>query len=259
MLAAYCHEFGEASRGAGRWYFVDGFAGPGINVIRGSGVRALGSPLIALRTDPEFRRAVLLEQNRIAHTALRARTVEFGDRALAERGNANTDLLDLMRLNVDRHHPVLCVLDPEGADLEWSTIMGIADFKRGLPHKAEQLILLPTDAGFMRELPISSGAEPTWSGRDLDRIFGNTRWRRIYDARRAGNLTPDQARGAYVQLLADGIVDLGYGTVLVRPILRHGRTGAVLYFMIFATDSEDGRTTMDRCFETVFGGKPAPA
>jgi three-Cys-motif partner protein len=137
--------------------------------------------------------------------------------------------------------------------------MGIAEFKRGLPHKVEQLILLPTDSGFMRELPISSGAEAAWAGRDLDRIFGNDRWRRIYDDRRTGNLTPDQARDAYVRLLADGLEGLGYETVLIRRILRHGRSGVVLYYLLFATDNEDGRMIMDHCFETVSRSEPPPA
>src|SRR3954452_12828792 len=84
IVACYASGFGVACRRARRWYYVDGFAGPGVNVLRGGGPRALGTPLIALRTEPQFHQAVLLERNRIAYTALRARTAKYGNRAVAE-------------------------------------------------------------------------------------------------------------------------------------------------------------------------------
>jgi three-Cys-motif partner protein len=255
IVACYAHGFAIASQRERRWYCIDGFAGPGVITLKGSGLRVPGAPLIALRTQPEFRRCIMLEQNRIAVEALRARTAEFGDRAVVERGNVNVDLVPLIYTHAARSQPCLCVLDPEGAELQWATVAAIADFKRGLPHKVEQLILLPTDTGFIPDLP-RRDEPPELVQRDLRGIFGNDRWREIYIRRRRGALTPDEARTEYVRLYARGFRDLGYRTVLARPILRHGRLGATMYFLIFATDDEAARTVMDRCFETVSSKEP---
>ncbi len=252
ILACYDHAFGVAYRGAGRWYYVEGFAGSGVQAIQGRGRRVPGSALIALRTEPQFRRCLLVERNRLAAEALGSRTAEFGDRALVLRGDANAELVPAMQIHVSRSHPCLCVLDPEGADLDWSTVAAVADFRSGQPHKVEQLILLPTDTGFLRELPLAT-APAEWAAPDVDRIFGGDRWRRLYERRRRGAITPDDARIGYARLYLRGLRELGYRTVLGRPILQHGRSGRPLYFLFFATDNEYGERILSDCFDSVFG------
>jgi three-Cys-motif partner protein len=262
VVARYLQGFAVASRRARRWYLVDGFAGPGVFTLRGTGRRVPGTPLSGLRVEPQARRCVMLERNRIAAEALRTRTAEFGDRAVVEHGNANADLVPLIYTHVARSQPCLCVLDPEGSPLEWATVAAIADFKRGLPHKLEQLLLLPLDAGFVHDLSVRDDP-PGAVEREARAIFGNDRWRTIYDRRRRGALATDRARAGYVKLYGQRLRELGYRQVLGRPIHRHGRTGAPLYFLLLATDDDRARRILDQCFETVFGppaeGPPGPA
>jgi three-Cys-motif partner protein len=258
IVAGYDQAFGAAWQGAGRWYYLDGFAGSGVHAIQGSGRRVPGTALIALRTEPQFRRCVLVEANRVAADTLRTRTAGYGDRAVVERGSANAELVPLMYSHVSRTHPCLCMLDTEGADLEWSTVSAVADFKRGQPHKVEQVVILPTDTGVLRDLPRADGPVE-WAERDPSRIFGSDRWRRIHEQGRRGRLSPDEARVLYVRLYAQGLRGLGYRTVHARPILRHGRPGAAVYFLVLATDDEAAGERMRQSFETVFAAAPSPA
>jgi three-Cys-motif partner protein len=249
IVAAYDRGFGLVSQEAGRWYYLDGFAGSGVHAIQGSGRRVPGAPLIALRTDPEFRRCVLVEGNRVAADALRTRTAEYGDRAVVEHGSADSELLPLTFASVSRNHPCMCLFDTEGADLSWSTVSAIADFGRGQAHKVEQVIILPTDGGVLRD--IARAERPAdLADRDPVRFFGHDRWRRISEQRRRGRLSPDEARVLAVRLYAQGIRGLGYRTVLARPILRRGRPGAPVYYFLVATDDESAGERVRRCFET---------
>ena len=248
ILACYLREFAIASRAARRWYYVDGFAGPGVHLV-GERRWVPGSALVALRTEPEYRRCVLLEEHRVAVEALEARTAPFGDRAVVERRNANDDLADLVYTHVSLTQPCLCLFDPEDAELQWSTVTAVADLKRGRPAKIEQLIVFPTDAGFLHDLP-TADLPPEFDPR---RIFGNDRWVDVYVRRRKGVISPEEARTAYVKLYAQGLKDLGYHRVQARQISRRGRPGRPLYFLLYATDGEAGARNLDGCFESVFG------
>jgi three-Cys-motif partner protein len=251
ILSRYVPQFGRACRNkAPAWYYAEGFAGPGVNLIRQGGRRVRGSPLIALEARPAFRSCVFIEASRAAADALRQRTARFGDRAHVMRGDCNRDLLPLMAQHINRHAPCLAVLDPEGADLAWSTLQALARFKARGRSKVEQLILFPTNTGFIRLLPINR--QPAGRAVErLDQMFGGEGWKGVYADRVAGRISPSQARDRYLAYYQDQLRGLGYRIVLERAIRRQGWGGAVLYFLVFATDNPAGERIMDSCFDHV--------
>jgi three-Cys-motif partner protein len=249
-LWCYMHGFASASQKAGRWHYVDGMASFGVNSVGRDLYRLSGSPLLALETRPPFARCLFMDLGITQIRALRERTRRYGSRAVVVQGDSNRDLVPAMREHIyPRWCPCLVVLDPEGSELKWSTVRDIAGFRTG-KRKAEQLILLPTDTGFVRELPIEVDPTPEAAAR-ITAMYGNERWRDIYRRRRAGELSPDQARSEYVRLYAEGLKEeLGYKHVLDRQILQHGKKGHSLYFLIFATDHDVGRKIMNHCMDT---------
>lgn len=54
---------------------------------------------------------------------------------------------------------------PEGSELDWDTVAAISRFKKG-HYKAEQLILLPTHTGFIRQLFVNRPLEE-WAENNL--------------------------------------------------------------------------------------------
>jgi three-Cys-motif partner protein len=145
-----------------------------------------------------------------------------------------------MLVPIPKQAPVFAFLDPEGSELNWKTIAALADHKRGHSRtKIEQLILFPTDTGFMRLTP----GYPE----KVTRIFGHEDWRPIHERRQAGEITADQARTEYVKLYATGLRKLGYATVLDRQITKENRQP--MYFLVFATDHKAGESIMDHCFD----------
>lgn len=242
ILDAYLNAFAKACQKAGGWYGLDLFSGTGLNwsTIRDEPIR--GSGLIALEAEaPRATEIILAEKHPGAFAALKHRTKPYGDRALRFNADANRVVADLLA-PVPRRAPAFAFLDPEGSELEWPTVEAIADHKRGQsPYKIEQLILFPTDMGFVRLAPDHPEL--------VTRIYGHDRWKEVYERRAAGKITAEQARGEYVRLYAEGLTKLGYETVLDRQITK--ANGSPMYFLIFGTDNAAGEKIMDWVFDRV--------
>ncbi len=239
----YAEQFTLATRKAGGGQFVDAFAGPGLNKIRGSNEIVYGSPLVALRVQPPFMRCLLLDQDPNAIAALRRRVQRFDGRAVVAVGEANSELLDVMRRALSPKAPTLCLLDPQGLELSFSTLRGVAAFREGL-RKTEQLILFPLEMSLVRVKSVQQPISNDLAAR-LDEVYGTTQWRGVYAARRSGLLTPEDAMEAYFNLYRDQLFSLGYHYVLTAPVSRRGDTGKRLYHLFFCTDDEAGRDIME--------------
>ncbi len=242
ILDAYLKAFAKACAKAGGWYGLDLFAGTGLNWSTTRDTEINGSAQIALETgSPEATKVIVAEQNATSFKALEHRTQRYGDRVAQFNADANEIVEDMLAL-VTRRAPAFAFLDPEGSELAWATVEALAEHKRGhSPNKIEQLILFPTDMGFVRLAPDYPEL--------VIRIFGHERWKDIYERRERGEISAEQARGEYVRMYGDGLKGLGYRTVLDRQIKKAG--GQPMYFLIFATDNAAGEKIMDSVFDRV--------
>lgn len=242
ILDAYLNSFAKACRTAGGWYALDPFAGTGLNWSTTRDRAIDGSALIALEArSPEAIKVVAAESHAGAFEALTHRTERYGDRVQRFNEDANKVVAAMLNI-IPRRAPAFAFLDPEGSELEWPTVEAIAEHKRGhSANKIEQLILLPTDMGFVRLAPDHPEL--------VTRIYGHDGWKAIYARRESGQITAEEARGEYVRMYAEGFKRLGYATVLDRQITKS--TGQPMYFLIFATDNDAGEKIMDWVFDRV--------
>jgi three-Cys-motif partner protein len=242
ILAAYLDAFAKACQKAGGWFGLDLFAGTGLNWSTTRDQPINGSALVALEAEPpEATRIIVAERHPGAFAALTHRTEPYGDRVARFNDDANRVVADMLAL-VPRRAPAFAFLDPEGSELEWQTVEAIAEHKRGhSPYKVEQLILFPTDMGFVRLAPDHPEL--------VTRIYGHDRWKEIYERRSTNRITAQQARGEYVRLYAEGFRKLDYRTVLDRQITK--ANGSPMYFLVFATDNDAGEKIMDWVFDRV--------
>lgn len=252
ILACYLHGFAVACKRVGGWYALDLFAGGGLNISETNGAEIPGSPLIALDARPPEATLVLCcEQGDEVLAALRDRVAQYGPRCEIFPGDANEEVGDMLA-RVPRRAPAFAFLDPEGAELEWETVRRIAEHKDSNSSKVEQLILFPTDMGFVRLLSLRKPLDPGYAER-VSAMFGNDDWRDIYDRRRADRINAEQARDEYLRLYARGLREVGYRHVQERQITkeptRSGGRGAPMYFLVHATDNDAGNTIMGHCFD----------
>ena len=250
ILACYLSGFAKACKRARGWYSLDLFAGCGLNISGTTGTEIPGSPLIALCARAPLATNVLCcEQGAEVLRALRARTSSYRDRAEIFEGDAN-QLVTQMLDRVPRLAPAFAFLDPEGSELEWETVRAISAYKR--PNRVEQLILLPTDTGFVRLLSLRQPLDPAYAAR-VTAMFGDDSWSATYERRRAAQISADQAREEYLALYAANLRRLGYQYVQERQITKEpaspGGRGAPMYFLLHATDIAAGNRIMGHCFD----------
>jgi three-Cys-motif partner protein len=220
--------------------------------MRETGVLVHGSPLIALNAEPRFNKCLFVDRGERESKALRQRVQPYGGRAVVERADVNRDLDRLMHEHLDPRQPCLVLLDPEGPNLEWSTVEAVSRFRVGR-YKAEVLILLPTHMGFIRMLPTESD-EPI-AGEKLDAMFGTHEWYGIWQRKKSFSINKQQAIEKYVELYEEQLKRLGYQRTMSRLIRARGKLGRKQYHLVFATDNEAGFKIMNHCFTTVYEAK----
>ncbi|MBI5949074.1 MAG: three-Cys-motif partner protein TcmP [Chloroflexi bacterium] len=252
ILTSYLGAYGRACQRAGEFYFVDAMAGPGLYRIEETGEWLLGSTPIALKSAPPFAQCLAMDVDERNVLALRRRIDQFGPRATVLQGDANSDLVGAMGEFVPRNRPSFILLDPEGAELHWETVRGVAAHRQGA-LKSELLILFATE-GVNRMLPVEADIE-LHNEMALNILFPpQSRWRETWQRRRSGEISPAEARVEYVAGYVRGLEAAGYASVLPREIRRPN--GSLVYHLIFASDHPAGERIMRDVFGTMNPNDP---
>ncbi len=269
ILAAYLPAFTKASAKAPHRYFVDALAGPGLYHFSsgGSATGALvegkfvkGSTLIARDTKPQFDCILAMDIDAKNVDALRRRT-EGDERVVVKRGDCNEDLIPFMEAELeDRLAPVFVFVDPEGFEVEWSTIERLSRFRQG-PKKTELLIYFaaPSLARFNLE-----GVQQYTM--NVDRAMPPGReWRSLLSKAKERSASGKEIADEMVKHYAGALQNvLEYGHVTCRAIGPSGpddRGGPVFYYLVYATDfvptSNEG--PMDWIFANLWGSSSSQA
>ena len=248
ILSNYFRRFNQASQRSRTRNYVDGFAGPGLNFIpAGGGEFIWGSPLLASRAIPAFTDLLLMEENANAHAALQAR-LDHDRRARVIQGDCNELLASMMRTALNPLAPTLCVLDPNGVELRWSTVEEVSRFRSG-PRKTELLITFARNMALLRLLRVRGDIDDATRFL-IDRYFGTREWEPIYEQRVSGTLQPAQASERYLHLYENRLRDvLEYKHVFSTTVRRRGNEGGPLYLLTFASDDDAGDRIMRYVFE----------
>lgn len=255
IVECYVPTFVRACQKAPTVQLVDAFAGFGLNRFADNGEVRRGTTLIALNADPGPTRVLAVDKGSQEVEALSRRCASFGQRAVVRRGDANRDLVPLMSEQLEPRAPTLSLFDPEGTELEFSTLEQVAAWKHG-STKTELLILLATHTGWTRML----SADPReWAVDKMDRLYGTKAWGEVHRRRHEGLISTDRATTEYVQLYCRQLEQrLGYAYTDAREIREGGRYGRLGYFLVFASDHPGGERIMRYCFDEEYGDEQQP-
>ena len=213
-----------------------------------------GSTVRALEVEPSFTHLRFFELGSNANRLRDQLTARYPGEARFEviEGDCNQTLVsslsDLRTEGVD-WAPTFGFVDPDGLDVDWSTLKALAHFKHPRSRtKAEMLILLshttiPRLAGWDNAMGVSD----TLSTR-VTALFGSESWKAIEERRQSGELTAANARNLYLSLFRYKLEnDLGYQKTLT--IEMGNERGNPVYVLVFATDHEAGVRIMSSVLE----------
>jgi three-Cys-motif partner protein len=252
ILAYYLPQFASiCTKQAQGWYYFDGFAGCGVNVVKGEQRWYKGSALIALSVDANATGAVLVEQDETQAAALRERAAEYSTATDVVCGDSNLLVTELLSSRfTNRHLPAFCVLDPEGLELHWETVKALSEhrFREYTPY--ELMIYFPTP-GVARVGSMATGGFGPYA-ESLARLFGSEHdeWKQIAAAYEEGRLAPGEAGNRYRALYRDQIRTLGYRHVIDRRV--ESERGTPLYHLIMATNNDVGARLLTTASEVAF-------
>jgi three-Cys-motif partner protein len=257
LLRRYLDAFTTASKGQAEILYFDLFGGQPKNRERLTEEDLDGSARIALATeDARFTRLRFFELEPYAsrlRTALQAE--HLGREFLVIAGDCNQTISGtLASLSSFNWAPTFAFVDPNGPDIEWSTIQGLARFKRPSLAKTETWLLFAAGM-FIRNLPVD-GSVRKEDALKLTRMYGTDQWTAIYRARVAGALSPADAREEYVNLMRWRLEEvLGYRRT--HPLEIFNERGHSIYHMIFATDHPVGDRIMTSLYNRAANEFPA--
>lgn len=225
FLEAYIPAFIHATKKAKARYYVDGFAGPGRNLIAGQ--ERDGSPLIALNASEACTHYFFVERKRLLYKQLLSHVQEHSrvKQVALEQGDFN-QLVDDILLSIPDLAPCLFFLDPEGLELDFTTVEKIAR------RTKIDLFVLISGFGLIRNIrrPEASAT--------LTRFFGDDSWVPLLERFETGNLPRGtKAFEAFTDLYITKLQKIGFA-VCDKYLIARNRKNAALHSLVFAVKSD---------------------
>jgi three-Cys-motif partner protein len=211
--------------------YIDAFAGPGLNRLKGRSLTPDGSPLIALDArapnGTKFDRLFFIERDRTVAAELRGvlNTRDHARRARVITGDVNEELPKLFT-KLPRRSPTFVFVDPEGIEPRWSTIEAIA------PWQTELLINFPLGMSIKRNLDSAK----------VTAYFGTDQWRGLWKS-----TGPGRTR-ALLQLYKERLWELGYRHTTQDDRLVKTSGGRHLYYLVFVSKVDVAKRIMTWVF-----------
>lgn len=239
--------FSATERKHQRWY-LDLFAGPGMNVERGTGKEFRGSPLRVLhltaegRPDLHFTHAVFVNESKLDHAALQERierayavggSVIPRENVTLMKADANEALPEIMS-RIDHRAYVFAFADIEAPkQWPWQTVR---ELRRQRHASVDLYALFPLDMAIVR-LCAYEARHRERLGMRLTEFFGTDEWRRFAAAARTEKQSA-QLRADLTELYLRQLRTLWRSAGIAKDV-RRTRWHA-LYKMVFASDHPAG-------------------
>jgi len=249
MLADYLPCFTTAaSKKAKTTLYLDLFAGDVENVSRTTGASIAGSPKVALDTVPPFGKVVLFElPAEAARLGQRLHRDYPGRDLTVYPGNCNLTIDQALRdLAPLARAPTFALIDQYAAEIHWTTLAKLAQFKRRSPNKVE-LWLLFAPSMLPRGLAQDDPGRVAEFADRITAMYGTPAWQHIHDARQAGRLGPADTRYELVNLMRWRL-EWALRYKITHTFEMKNTHGGPLYEMIFATDNAAGNRIMSHIY-----------
>lgn len=240
-VRGYLELFARAmQRKFGVRHYVDLFAGPGRCVFDDDSGETDGSPLLALKIEPQFTRFHFVDADPAALAALRTRLAQVGGKpplVQTYEADANAVVRDLSRaIPADRALSV-AVIDPTGLDL---TFEALRTLTRG--QRMDLIYVFPEGMAAKRNLERFLRRPES----RLDRALGTDAWRGVVRGRMLDPADPEaqweQVGRPLVDILREQLVTLDYQDIRLGSeiIGVRNRRNVPLYYLVFASKNPLG-------------------
>lgn len=247
ILQEYLVGFTTATKRFDEKIYIDLMSGDPENRAKYSGAIFNGSVRVALNIQPPFTRLAFFEKDPAKASRIKGVIEQIDSmesRALVYEGDCNENVDQIyIDLKNYRNKPTFAFMDQQGAEISWSTILKLSQFRVG--STKSELWILMNPASIARGI---KGSKNEDFRRNVDLLYGSHEWGGIYRAQESGVLDPSQVRDEMINLFRWQLENtLGYRFTLSIPL--HDERGFPLYEMVFATDNAVGMKIMHSSYK----------
>ena len=229
----------NAQRNIQRHLYIDGFAGAGVHISKQKKEHIPGSPLNALNVKPPFKEFHFIDLDGGKADALRKLCVDYSNVKVYE-GDCNDLLLEKIfpLAKYSDYRRALCLLDPYGLHLNWQVVYTAGQMKSieiflNFPVMDMNMNVLWRNPDKVEELQLTR----------MNAFWGDESWRNVAYTKTKGlfgdmeeKATIEQVVKAYQNRLKE-VAGFAY---VPDPIPMRNSTGAVVYYLFFASPNKTG-------------------
>jgi three-Cys-motif partner protein len=232
--------------------YVDAFSGTGVVLLRRTLDVVPGSALRVLQVDPPFSEYHLIDLDGDKSDALR--TLTGGEPTVhVYTGDANQIILEkvLPRCRYEDRHRALCLLDPYSLEIDWTVVRALGRartveiFYNFMIHDANRNVL-------WRNPDRVSEAQRL----RMDKVWGDRSWRETLYDRTPGLFGPIESKKGNEAIAAafrERLRTVAGFAYVPAPIALRSTTGAVIYYVYFASPNRTGAKIVREIFANYSG------
>ena len=230
-----------------RHVYIDAFAGAGVHISRQTGQYVLGSPLNALNVNPPFKEFHFIDLDGGKAAALRKICAEI-DNVYVYEGDCNTLLINKIfpLASYKDFRRALCLLDPYGLHVNWDVLR-----TAGTMRSIEVFLNFPVMDMNMNVLWRKPEKVQESQLQRMNAFWGDDSWHQAAYTKTKGLFESIEEKvsikpvvRAYRKRLKE---DAGFAFV-PEPIPMRNSTGAIVYYLFFASPNETGAKIVDDIF-----------
>ena len=257
--AAYTTAFNKLGKNLKK-YYIDGFSGAGVHLIKRTKEQIEGSPARALKITPPFDGFYFIDMN-ADKTAHLEEICKGRMDVTIHTGDANAYLKQLLpQIKFEDYKRALCLLDPYGLHLDWE-VMQLA----GRSKTVDMFLNFPV-MDMNRNAIWRTPERASQEGMDrMDRFWGDASWKQVaYAESKQTSLfsEPDmikQPNHAIVSAFRERLKKVAGFKFVPEPLPMRNRNNAVVYYLFFASEKSVAQNIIKHIFnKSLSSSKGAP-
>jgi len=230
------------------YLYIDGFAGAGVHISKQTQEYVPGSPLNALHVEPPFKEFHFIDLDGHRANSLRKMCADYSNVKVYE-GDCNRLLLDeifpLAKYNDFKR--ALCLLDPYSLDIDWEIVL-----TAGKMRSVE--IFLNFQVMDMNMNVLWRNPEKVQKSQleRMNAFWGDDSWRNIAYIKKKdlfGDFEEKVGIESVVKAYQNRLKKVAGFTYVPDPIPMRNSTGAIIYYLFFASPNKTGAKIVNWIFD----------
>ena len=228
--------------------YIDAFAGAGVHISKRTKEYILGSPLNALNVEPPFKEFHFIDLDGRRADSLRKLSEDYPNVKVYE-GDCNRLLLKRIFPLAKRsdYRRALCLLDPYDIDLNWEVVYTAGQMKSIEIFLNFQVMDMNMNV-FWRN---PEKVDKQQLGR-MNAFWGDDSWRNVAYTKTKGLFGDIEEKAGIkpvVKAYRDRLKKVAGFTYVPEPIPMRNSTGAIVYYLFFASPNKTGAKIVKWIFD----------